>query len=402
MNLPRFYCREALSPGALVELPEPVARHAVRVLRLPPGAPMILFDGRGGQYLAHIERIERDTDAEVVTVLAAQADDYRYIPLLWASVIALLLPGALLHSALHGPAVWLQILLASAAALLCEAAMLRARGLPARRFVLDGSALLTGALIGLTFPPLGPWWLVVVGAFFAIVVAKQLYGGLGNNLFNPAMVAFAVMMVSFPAQMSQWTPHAALSGGDQLLYVLTRDLPVGLSADALAGATPLDAVRTGLLNGQTLGVLLAGPWPVSLDQALLALAWLAGGLALGARGVLRWQAPLAMLATLTVLATLAHLLDAERYASPLFHLLAGATQLGAWFIATDPVTAPSSARGRLWFGAGIGALTWVIRTWGGYPDAVAFAVLLMNLCAPFIDLHTRAPAFGQRQPGGRR
>ncbi|HNX71165.1 RnfABCDGE type electron transport complex subunit D, partial [Rivihabitans pingtungensis] len=99
---------------------------------------------------------------------------------------------------------------------------------------------------------------------------------------------------------------------------------------------------------------------------------------------------------------LAHLLDAERYASPLFHLLAGATQLGAWFIATDPVTAPSSARGRLWFGAGIGALTWVIRTWGGYPDAVAFAVLLMNLCAPFIDLHTRAPAFGQRQPGGRR
>ena len=109
-----------------------------------------------------------------------------------------------------------------------------------------------------------------------------------------------------------------------------------------------------------------------------------------------------MLATLTVLAALAHLLDAERYASPLFHLLAGATQLGAWFIATDPVTAPSSARGRLWFGAGIGALTWVIRTWGGYPDAVAFAVLLMNLCAPFIDLHTRAPAFGQRQPGGRR
>lgn len=320
--------------------------------------------------------------------------------MLW--VLAALLPGALLHSALHGPAVWLQILLASAAALLCEAAMLRARGLPARRFVLDGSALLTGALIGLTFPPLGPWWLVVVGAFFAIVVAKQLYGGLGNNLFNPAMVAFAVMMVSFPAQMSQWTPHAALSGGDQLLYVLTRDLPAGLSADALAGATPLDAVRTGLLNGQTLGVLLAGPWPVSLDQALLALAWLAGGLALGARGVLRWQAPLTMLATLTVLAALAHLLDAERYASPLFHLLAGATQLGAWFIATDPVTAPSSARGRLWFGAGIGALTWVIRTWGGYPDAVAFAVLLMNLCAPFIDLHTRAPAFGQRQPGGRR
>src|SRR5574343_492528 len=284
----------------------------------------------------------------------AQPKSVRQV-MLW--VLAVLLPGALLHSALHGPAVWLQILLASAAALLCEAAMLRARGLPARRFVLDGSALLTGALIGLTFPPLGPWWLVVVGAFFAIVVAKQLYGGLGNNLFNPAMVAFAVMMVSFPAQMSQWTPHAALSGSDQLRYVLTRDLPAGLSADALAGATPLDAVRTGLLNGQTLGGLLAGPWPVSLDQALLALAWLAGGLALGARGVLRWQAPLAMLATLTVLATLAHLLDAERYASPLFHLLAGATQLGAWFIATDPVTAPSSARGRLWFGAGIGALT---------------------------------------------
>ena len=126
----------------------------------------------------------------------AQPKSVRQV-MLW--VLVALLPGALLHSALHGPAVWLQILLASAAALLCEAAMLRARGLPARRFVLDGSALLTGALIGLTFPPLGPWWLVVVGAFFAIVVAKQLYGGLGNNLFNPAMVAFAVMMVSFPA-----------------------------------------------------------------------------------------------------------------------------------------------------------------------------------------------------------
>lgn len=328
----------------------------------------------------------------------AQPKSVRQV-MLW--VLAALLPGALLHSTLHGPAVWLQILLACATALLCEAAMLRARGVPVRRFVLDGSALLTGALIGLSFPPLGPWWLVAVGAFFAIVVAKQLYGGLGNNLFNPAMVAFAVMMVSFPAQMSQWTPHAALSGSDQLLYVLTRTLPPGVSADALAGATPLDAMRTGLLNGQTLGVLLAGPWPVSVGQALLALAWLAGGLVLGARGVLRWQAPLAMLATLTVLSAIAHLLDAGRHASPLFHLLAGATQLGAWFIATDPVTAPSSARGRLWFGAGIGALTWVIRTWGGYPDAVAFAVLLMNLCAPFIDLHTRAPAFGQRQPGGR-
>ena len=319
--------------------------------------------------------------------------------MLW--VLVALLPGTLLLGVLTGPAVLLQMTLAIVAAWLCEAGMLRLRGVALRPFLTDGSAVLTGALIGLTFPPLGPWWLVGLGSFFAIVVAKQLYGGLGNNPFNPAMVAFAVMMVSFPAQMSQWTPQPALAGLEQWHYILSHQLPAGMAADALAGATPLDAVRTGLLNGQPLShLLVAGPWPVSLDQLWVALAWLLGGLLLGWRGVLRWQAPLAMLATLTVLASIAHLLDAERYASPLFHLLAGATQLGAWFIVTDPVSAPSSARGRLIFGAGIGLLIWVIRTWGGFPDGVAFAVLILNLAVPFIDQHTRAPAFGQSRGQG--
>ncbi len=204
------------------------------------------------------------------------------------------------------------------------------------------------------------------------LLAKHAYGGLGQNPFNPAMVGYAALLVSFPVEMTRW--------------------PVpGADWDAVTGATALDALRTGLRESYTMGEIRAGAAFGSVGAAgseWVNLAALAGGLFLLARGVIRWQIPVAMLAGLAVPAALAQWLDPGAHPGALFHLASGATMLGAFFIATDPVSAATSDRGRLYFGAGIGLLTWVIRSFGGYPDGVAFAVLLMNLAVPLIDRYT--------------
>ena len=200
------------------------------------------------------------------------------------------------------------------------------------------------------------------------------------------MVGYAVLIIAFPAEMTTWPrPEAAtLSMAETLAAIAaSTDYPDGLS-----GATALDYAKTqlalqhdtgALRDAQIFGHLGAAGWE------WIAIAYLLGGAWLLWRGVIRWHIPIAMLTGLLCLAFACHLIDAHRYASPVFHLFAGATLLGAFFIATDPVTAAGTPRGRLVYGAGIGVLVYVIRTWGGYPDGVAFAVLLMNMAAPAID-----------------
>ena len=312
-----------------------------------------------------------------------------------------LVPGIAAYAWLVGPAILLQLAIASLAALFAEATMLKLRDKPLPIFLSDGSAIVTAWLIALTFPPLAPWWLVALGTVFAIVVAKHLYGGLGQNPFNPAMVAFAVCIVSFPALMSQWP-----SVGLQLTFKEQADIILGLAprVDALTGATPLDALKTALKLGDAsidVGQLLANQ-DIFGNFAGRGWEWVAGGYLLGGlwlwqRKIITWHVPLAFVGALTLISGALWLYQPAQFANPLFHLFSGGAMLGAFFIATDPVSGCTTPRGKLIFGAGAGLLAYIIRVFGGYPDGVAFAVLLMNLCVPLIDLLSQPPIFGMKE-----
>ncbi|CAH1044481.1 RnfABCDGE type electron transport complex subunit D [Halomonas sp. TD01] len=310
-------------------------------------------------------------------------------------VIVATLPGLGAMTFYFGLGVISNVLLAALFALGAEALVLKLRQRPLRPALLDSSALLTGVLLGASLPPASPWWLIGIGVIAAVVVAKQLYGGLGQNPFNPAMVGYALLLVSFPTYMTLWSPPQPLIS-ENLWGQINGTLPAS-ALDALSGATPLDAFKH---KGEAVlaSEFWAGqPLPEGTLNAWrnVALAWLAGGLLLIAKRIISWHIPVSMLVSITVLATLFYASDPSHFASPFFHLTTGAAIFGAFFIATDPVSAATSRRGKLFFGAGIGALVMIIRTFGGYPDAVAFAVLLMNLCVPLLDIYTVPRPRGQ-------
>jgi electron transport complex protein RnfD len=304
------------------------------------------------------------------------------VPRVMFQVLAALLPVLAVQVYLFGTRTLLLVVVAAIAALACEALALRLRHRSVRPFLRDGSVLVTAVLIALAVPPTLSPWLLVLGVAVAVLLAKHAYGGLGQNPFNPAMVGYAVLLVSFPLEMTRWPAP----GGDW---------------DAMTGATALDALRTGLRQSYTMKEILAGPAFGRVGAGggeWINLAALAGGVYLLVRRVVRWHIPVAMLAGIAVPAALFHAFDPGAYAGASFHLAAGATMLGAFFIATDPVSAATSDRGRLVYGAGIGLLTWIIRTWGGFPDGVAFAVLLMNLSVPLIDRYTVPRIHGHARP----
>ena len=315
-------------------------------------------------------------------------------------VCAALIPGTLVYAFLIGPAILAQLIIAATAALLAEALMLHLTGKPKSLFLSDGSALVTAWLIALTFPPLAPWWLVIVSTAFALIVAKHLYGGLGQNPFNPAMVAFAVAIVSFPSLMSQWPNLSLKQGVDEQLAIIFGLAP---RLDAISGATPLDTMKTALKmedsglsiadilkNQDIFGNFAGRGWE------WVTTAYLLGGLWLWYRKIISWHIPTAFIAAMLSLSGLLWLYNPGQFASPLFHLFSGGTLLGAFFIATDPVSGCTTPRGKLIFGAGAGLMAYIIRVFGGYPDGIAFAVLLMNLCAPLIDHLTQPPIFGMK------
>ncbi|GAB6051916.1 RnfABCDGE type electron transport complex subunit D [Magnetospira thiophila] len=296
------------------------------------------------------------------------------------------------------------------AAVLSEAACLKIAGKPVKRTLMDGSAVLSGWLLALTLPPWAPWWIGVVGAVIALVFAKHVYGGIGQNLFNPAMVARVVLLISFPLEMTRWlAPLPLLSDGAPGFRAGLEITFLGISnTDAVSSASVLGHVKTELMLGHTVSSALE-TLPDWMDQAVgnapgslgetSALLILMGGLMLLALKVIRWHIPLAMIGTLAVLATLTHTLDPARYADASVHVLSGATLLGAFFIATDYVTSPLTVRGQLLFGFGTAVLVFVIRTWAGYPEGVAFAVLLMNACTPLIDRYMKPRVFGRTGKG---
>lgn len=319
-------------------------------------------------------------------------------------VLLALLPGLIAYVWFFGAAIVVQIMLASLTALAAEALVLYLRGRPLALFLTDGSALVTAWLIALSFPPLSPWWLVVLATLIAIIVAKHLYGGLGQNPFNPAMVAFALMIVAYPQLMSRWP------GVNTIDFATQWDIIFGLHAaplDAITMATPFDALRTALhsagntstpatvasalANNSTIGHLAGRGWE------WIAAGSLVGGLWLVQQRIITWHLPTAFLATLFLLAGLASTINPNDFAGPLFHLFGGGTMLAAFFIITDPVSAATTPYGKLIFASGVACLTWIIRSFGAYPDGIAFAVLLMNIAVPLIDMATQPRVFGHKR-----
>lgn len=250
--------------------------------------------------------------------------------------------------------------------------------------VSDGSAAVTGLILAFNLPSNLPLWIVVIGALFAIGVCKMTFGGLGQNIVNPAIGGRVFLLVSFPAPMTSW--------------------PVPQSVDGATAATPLAIMKEGLRSGKSVseimpdlpsnGDLLLGNAGGSLGE-VAALMLLIGLVYMLVRRIITWHIPVSIFLTIIVFAGLLHLCNPEAYASPLFHLLTGGVMLGAIFMATDYVSSPMTPKGQIIYGVGIGVLTILIRTFGAYPEGMSFAILIMNLVTPIINTYCKPKRFGE-------
>jgi electron transport complex protein RnfD len=253
----------------------------------------------------------------------------------------------------------------------------------------DGSAMITGLLLAFNVPSNLPIWIILIGVLVAIGVGKMTFGGLGNNPFNPALVGRVFLLVSFPVQMTSWP----LPIQSRMQYL-----------DAVTGATPLGVMKEGLRNGESAKELLQqipdnmqmliGNMGGSLGEVaglaiILGLAWMLY------KKVITWHIPFSMIGTIIVLSGIFWLVNPDKYADPIFHVLTGGVLLGAVFMATDYVTSPMTTKGQLIFGAGIGLLTVVIRLFGAYPEGVSFAILIMNAFVPLINIYVKPKRFGE-------
>lgn len=329
------------------------------------------------------------------------------VSVIMLKVLLALLPAIFAYTWIYGGGILVTLSIATASALAFEAALLKTRQRPVKAHLMDLSAVVTAWLLALALPPLAPWWLIVVGTFFAIVIAKQLYGGLGYNPFNPAMVAYAALLISFPLIMTKWPAplilaEAKLSFVDQLQFIFSNVLPANVKVDAITSATPLDYLKTQLMLKHEVASITQAPifgMFGAKGGEIITGAYLLGGLYLLQQRIISWHLPTAFLGVLATMSLAFYIINPAHFASPLFHLMSGASMLCAFFIITDPVSGPTTPKGKLYFAAGVGILTYLIRVYGGYPDGVAFAVLLMNMCVPLIDAHTQPRVFGHKISG---
>jgi electron transport complex protein RnfD len=258
----------------------------------------------------------------------------------------------------------------------------------------DNSTFVTAVLLGICLPPASSWWLILIGTGSAILIAKHLYGGLGRNLFNPAMIGYAILLLLFPAMLNTWFAPYGISQNTtlNLFDAVQKSLGITANYDAVAMATALDVFK------QNNNLLISELWRQSSAFGIwggrgwewVNLGFLAGGLYLLQQRIFTWHIPAGMLLGLSVMALFFyHGGNASSGGSPLFHLFSGGTMLGAFFIATDPVTSATSTKGKFIYSLAIGVLVYIIRHWGIYPDGIVFSVLLMNFLAPVIDHYTK-------------
>lgn len=303
--------------------------------------------------------------------------------IMWSVVVSLVpvLAAAVFY---FGPSA---ILVISAATLGC---VLTERALGHKGSLLDGSGVITGLLLGLTLPPGLPIWMAFLGGFFAIAFGKLLFGGLGQNIFNPALLGRAFLQAAFPEDLTTWPAAverwAQLRGDNFAMPLMSAD-PVA----AVTGATPLGQMKFEQIPTETLDLLL-GTISGSVGETA-AVAILLGGGYLALKKYLDWRIPVSIFATVAVLSQLVHTLDPTKPGA-LFMLFSGGLMLGAVYMATDMVTSPTTPKGAWLYGVGIGALVVVIRLWGGLPEGVMYAILLMNAMVPFINRATQPRVFG--------
>ncbi|GKT11580.1 MAG: Na+-translocating ferredoxin:NAD+ oxidoreductase subunit D [Thiomicrorhabdus sp.] len=321
-----------------------------------------------------------------------------------------LIPALLVHTYLFGFGIVIQFLLALTTLIVVETVMLRLRNRPIMPNLTDMSALIT--IMGLVFciPPGAPWWIIISGTAFALIFGKHIYGGLGYNPFNPAMLGYAFLLISFPVQMTQWTIPSEISEHyidlmDAISLIFSGAIP-GIPFDMITSATPLDELQTAVFQGvpvfETLDSSISTHtshthYPLGLTSwQWTNIAFVVGGLYLLMSRTIRWQYPVGFLASLSLMAVIFHTIDPYVYPPVDFVLLSGGTMLAAFFIITDPVTSSTTPKGRFIFAFGIGILVYVIRTWGAFPDGIAFAILLMNITVPLIDQYTQPRVYGHR------
>lgn len=320
-------------------------------------------------------------------------------------VLLALVPGIIVYAWVFGGGILVTLALATVTAILSEALMLKLRRRPVKPFLTDFSAIITAWLIALSIPPLTPWWLIVIGVAFAIIIAKQLYGGLGYNPFNPAMIGYAVLLISFPVLMTKWPTalslvQTKLSFVEQFSYIFSNALPTNITIDAVTSATPLDYLKTQLKLNQSMSNIQAAPLFGAFagkGVEYIALAYLAGGLYLWQQRIITWHLPTIFLAALAFISGVFWIIDPSQFTSPVFHLISGGSMLAAFFIITDPISGPTTPKGKIYFAAGIAIITYLIRVYGGYPDGLAFAVIFMNICVPLIDAYTQPRVFGHEE-----
>jgi len=326
-------------------------------------------------------------------------------------VIYATIPGVFAQWYFFGWGNLIHIMLAVTTALVAEFIVLSLREKNITTQLFDGSAVLTALLLGISLPALAPWWVSVIGASFAIIVVKQLYGGLGHNPFNPAMAAYVMLLISFPVQMTSWQPPLELMAYElnftnTLSVIFTNFTSEGYSIEQLRShidgftmATPLDTIKTNLTMGLTIVESMKSP--IIGEHFGIGWQWINAGFLFGGL-ILIWKkaiplvTPFSFLISLFVCSFVAFTVSPDTNPSTMFHWFNGACMLGAFFILTDPVSGATSVKGRIIFGALAGFLVFIIRKYGGYPDAIAFAVLLCNMAAPLIDQYSRPRTYGHK------
>jgi electron transport complex protein RnfD len=319
------------------------------------------------------------------------------------------LPAAIVSTFFFGIGTIINLMLASVFAVSFEAIAIAIRRKNIRACLSDNSALVTAVLLGLAMPPGSPWWLVVIGIFFAIIIGKHVFGGLGQNLFNPAMCGYAMLLLTFPLEMTAWHIPLAEPASDSfsplsfssLLTSIQLALPAFTSQatvtaisfpDGFAMATPL--IEHKLAGRSAIGAIIDAntSWTQIFDRnsdtgwELVNMAYLAGGGFLVMKKIITWHIPVSIILTIVTLSLLFYSeVTISIYGTTYLHLFGSATMIGAFFIATDPVSAAVTPVGKLVYGIIIGAAIYSIRVWGSYLDSIAFAVLIGNFCAPLID-----------------
>lgn len=328
------------------------------------------------------------------------------------NVIIALSPVTLFAIYLFGLPTLFLIIISVLTALLAEYGCLWLMNKPARPFLTDGSAILTGLLVALAMPPWAPWWIAIVGSSFAIIIGKQLFGGLGQNVFNPAMLARVMLLIAFPLEMTTWiNPHPLLFANSpgflESLQITFMGIP---NLDAVSSASLLGHIKTELTLGHTIPEILQQQEHFTLLNSFIGftngslgessgLLLTLGGLYLLFRRIITWHIPVAMIVTTVALAGGFHYYNPDRYLDAAFHLLNGGAILAIFYIATDPVTSPSTSAGKIIFGVGCSTIEYVIRTWGTFPEGIGFAILLMNALTPLIDHYIRPRIYGRNRAG---